>query len=67
MRVDARMLQAAEELGYEGMLTDQMVRERFHFPARMHGCGIRSRPRRCRRWAAVAACAFLAVVVLGSV
>ena len=41
--VDARMCRAAEELGYDGMLADPIVRERFGMPARMHGCGIRPR------------------------
>ena len=45
LRIDARMRLAVEELGYAGMLSDQLVRERFHFPARMHGCGIRPRHR----------------------
>ena len=43
LRVDAAMRRAAEQLGYRGMLDDLLVRERFHFPARMHGCGIRAR------------------------
>ena len=40
---DHAMLQAAEQLGYVGMLHDPLTRRRFHLPARMRGCGIRSR------------------------
>lgn len=40
---DHAMLQAAEQLGYVGMLHDALTRRRFHLPARMRGCGIRSR------------------------
>jgi len=40
---DHAMLQAAEQLGYVGMLHDAFTRRRFHLPARMRGCGIRSR------------------------
>ena len=40
---DHAMLQAAEQLGYVGMLHDVLTRRRFHLPARMRGCGIRSR------------------------
>ena len=42
-RVDHRLRLAADQLGYEGMLDDDFARERFGMPARMHGCGIRSR------------------------
>jgi hypothetical protein len=37
------MLQAAEQLGYVGMMHDPLTRRRFRLPARMRGCGIRSR------------------------
>ena len=40
---DRAMLQAAEQLGYVGMLHDPLTRRRFRLPARMRGCGIRSR------------------------
>ena len=40
---DRAMLQAAEQLGYVGMMHDPLTRRRFRLPARMRGCGIRSR------------------------
>ena len=39
---DRAMLQAAEQLGYVGMMHDPLTRRRFRLPARMRGCGIRS-------------------------
>lgn len=40
---DLAMLQAAEALGFDGMLSDDITRRRFRLPARMRGCGMRSR------------------------
>jgi hypothetical protein len=43
MRVDRALVEAAEMLGYDGMLAEPLTRIRFHMPSRMRGCGVRSR------------------------
>ena len=42
-RVDQRLLELATNLGYPGMLLDRITVQRFRLPARMRGCGVRSR------------------------
>jgi len=44
-RIDERLMEAAEQLSYEGLLDDDITRERFGLAARMRGCGTRSRRR----------------------
>ena len=41
--VDQAMRAAVEELSYVGMLNDDITSRRFELPARMRGCGLRSR------------------------
>jgi len=43
LRIDQALLAAAQQLGYDGMFDDDLTLRRFHLPARMRGCGIRSR------------------------
>ncbi len=58
--IDAALLAAAERLTYAGCLGDPLTRRRFHLPARLRGCGIRSRE-------ALAPMAFVACLVESAV
>ena len=42
-RVDRALLTAAYSLGYDSIFEDQLTLRRLRLPARMRGCGIRSR------------------------